>query len=158
MSQSYGQDGLPLPGYTRSTSTSQSAGSTSGRGSSWSSSESFVESSGQSESLWPIFQTLPSAVEGQEEILNRAILVLRKMPPGMFVLAQPGFPPRSVSAVRMEEPLVSTRRVIIFTDAARASSPFMVSTVMAEQTIANRLSGPKKVVDDPEDYSVPEPG
>jgi hypothetical protein len=158
MSQSYGQDGLPLPGYTRSISTSESAGSTSGRGSSWSSSESFVESSGQSEALWPIFQTLPSAVEGQEEILNRAILVLRKMPPGMFVLAQPGFPPRSVSAVRMEAPSVSARRVIAFTNAARASSPFMVSTVMAEQTIANRLAGPKKVVDNPDEFSVPEPG
>ncbi len=117
-----------------------------------------MESSGQSEALWPIFQTLPSAVEGQEEILNRAILALRKMPKGMFVLAQPGFPPRSISAVRMEEPLVSNRRVIAFADAVRASSPFMVSTVIAEQTIANRLAGPKKGVDDPDDFSVPEPG
>ena len=151
-SQTYDPWGLPLPGYSQSVATGQVEGGNKGRGTSYAKTRGYSESEGISEALFPIFETLPGAVEGQEEIMNRAILRLRKLNQGLFILTRPYADPVLTSAPRIDTLTVRPDRVGEFKTAVLSKSPFIVKHQVIEATPE---PAPAAVVDD-DPFSVPE--
>ena len=155
-SEAYDPWGFRIPGSARTETTGRASGITSGTGMNRSRSTSRTESEGESEALLPIFERLPTAVEGQEEIMNRAILRLRKLKRGLFVLARPDFDPVLTSAPRVESIEIRPDRVDEFMATVRAISPFTSTRAEAEAQAQRRQTKPPTddLNDDP--FSVPE--
>ena len=141
-----------MPGYSQSVATGHGEGGNKGRGTSYAKTQGYSESEGVSEALSPIFEILPSAVEGQEEIMNRAILRLRKLNQGLFVLTRPYADPVLSSAPRIDPLVVRPDRVSEFKVAVLSKSPFIIKR---ELIAANSEPAPA-VVDDDASFSVPE--
>jgi hypothetical protein len=148
VSRAFDDMGLPLPGYgvatgeTRNLSTGKTAGRSRG------STVSDGETEGTSEGLFPIFETLPGAVEGSEEILNRAILQVKKLAVGNFICARPDRSPEILSAPTINEPMVSPRRRRDFLSDARERSVFTVRR-------ADIATVAEVIDDDSDDFGVP---
>ena len=132
-----------MPGYTGSESVGETTGVTHSLGTNFSQSTGYSKGEGESEALSPIFEILPTAVEGQEEIMNRAILRLRKLGRGLFILTRPYADPVLTSAQRVDEPEIRPSRIEDFTTAVLAASPFA--------TKRNAVEEPVRPVIDPED-------
>ena len=151
-SQSYDPWGLPMPGYSKSVALGQVEGGNTGRGTSYAKTKGYSESEGESEALFPIFETLPSAVEGQEEIMNRAILRLRKLNRGLFILARPDADPVLTSAPLIPPLAIRPDRIEAFKTAVLSKSPF----IMRRGTAELEPKPAPMVADDDDPFSVPE--
>jgi len=148
-SQSYDPWGLPMPGSSQSVAVGHVNGGNTGRGTSYAKAKGYSESEGESEALFPIFEILPSAVEGQEEIMNRAILRLRKLNQGLFILTRPYADPVLTSAPRIDSLAIRPDRVEAFKTAVLSKSPFIVRREVAD-------AEPEPVVEEDDPFSVPE--
>ncbi len=155
ISQAMGLDGIAIRGETLSSGLNAVTSSGSGYASGQSRSQ--VSSVGESEALKPILKTLPTAVEGESEILNRAIRVVRELPRQHFILAHPSAEPKVVVVPDVTSSFLSPRRKQAFLKAARIKSPFLLPTSEADQVFASRTA-PAEAEADPEDdpFSVPE--
>ena len=155
ISQAMGLDGIAIRGETLSSGLNAVTSSGSGYASGQSRSQ--VSSVGESEALKPILKTLPTAVEGESEILNRAIRVVRELPRQHFILAHPSAEPQVVVVPDVTSSFLSPRRKQAFLKAARIKSPFLLPTSEADQVFASRTA-PAEAEADPEDdpFSVPE--
>ncbi len=155
VSQVMNIDGMPVGWETLSSGRNDAASY--GSGSASGQSRSQVSSYGEAEALKPILATLPTAVEGEGEILHRAIRVVRGMPPQHFLLARPGAEARVVAVPKVTSAFVRPSRIAAFFETARVKSPFLLPTAEADQVIASRPV-PAVVEVDPEDdpFSVPE--
>ena len=150
-SQSYDPWGLPMPGYSQAEAAGKVVGTNTGQGRSQARTKGYSETEGYSEALSPIFEILPTAVEGQEEIMNRAILRLRKLNRGLFIFTRPYADPVLTSAPRIEPPTIRPSRVLEFKTLALTASPFVTER---KQTDAS--SAPADVVEEDDPFSVPE--
>ena len=104
---------------------------------------SYTESAGESEALLPILEMMHTAMEGEAEILHRAILQLRQLPPRHYIYVQPGQPPTIVRVPDVEDPRVLSTQVPRFVTAMNEKSPFVSPAV---KDVADLV-----VDDDPDD-------
>ena len=153
LSEEFNPWGFPAPGSSKIETSGRTSGVTSGNGTSRSRSTSRTESEGESEALFPIFEMLPTAVEGQEEIMHHAILRLRKLNRGQYVLVRPYVDPVLTAAPLVAVPSINPRRVGEFMAKVRLASPFISTRADAEAQAARRREKPVSE-DDP--FSVPE--
>ena len=128
VSETYGADGLPLG--SGSTGSGTSAITSYGSGSMRAETESAAVVEGEAEALRPILQTLPSAVEGEAEILNRAILSLRELPPRYFCLRMPQNLPQMMTTPEIADIRIRPSRVGEFLEASRTASPYCLPVSM----------------------------
>lgn len=157
--QTFGPDGLPISiGYSGSSTSGMSSSSSTARGTMNANSSSSAVSEGVSETLRPILEILPTTVEGQEEILHRAILAIRKLPKRAFFLAQPDMPVALLVTPTVKEVAVSPRTIADFSNQSRLSSPYMATRQEADVLISKRLNGKEDLTEHSVDdnFSVPE--
>ena len=154
--ETFGADGLPIGASASEVSTSNS-GFSHGQGSMKAVSESEVYSEGQSEALMPVLSRMPTSVESQDEILHRAILAIRKLPPRGFFLTRPHKPPTLMVTPEVKEPRVSARRISTFLTAVRDASPFLMRREAIEALMDMRDVEDTFIDEDDEDiFSVPD--
>ena len=158
--QTFGADGLPIGGGSASATEAATSGTSQGHGSMTAISESAVRSRGQAEALMPILEERPTSLMSQDEILHRAILAIRKLPQRGFFLTRPYDPPMLLATPKVEDPMVSPRRVAAFIAGTREKSIFTMRREEATALIDQRRSEETFIDDDDDDddaYSVPEP-
>lgn len=154
--QTFDADGLPI-GVSASEVSTANSGFSQGVGSMKAVSESEVRSEGQSEALMPVLAMMPTSVESQDEILHRATLAIRKLPPRGFFLTRPHQPPTLMVTPEVKEPRVSARRITAFLTAARETSPFLMRRDAVEALMETRDEEETFVDDDDDDvFSVPD--
>lgn len=102
---------------------------------------------GEAQALMPILEMMHTAVEGDTEVMHRAILQLRKLPPRTYFLVRPDTLPTIVQTPNVDEARVLPSQVPRFVEKVRDASPFTWPVV--ESVVSDEAFDP--IDDDDED-------
>ncbi len=93
------------------------------------SSHSTSTSEGLSEGFLPVLEMMHSAVEGEAEILHRAILQLRKLPARTYFLVRPEMPVTIVKTPTTDDARVLPSHITSYIETVRERSPFLLAAI-----------------------------
>lgn len=82
-------------------------------------------SEGLSEALMPVLEIMHTAVEGETEVMHRAILQLRRLPPRTYLYVRPDTKPTIIVVPSVDDPKVLKSHVPKFIEAANERSTFV---------------------------------
>lgn len=155
VTQLYDAAGSPVGMQTIGAMDGLSDGTSSATGEFTTSGTTIGTSEGFTEAFKPVLEMMHAALEGESEIMNRAILRLRRLPPRAYFLVRPDAPPTIATTPEIAESRVLQTQLTAFCDLVRTKSDYLCLTSDLPSN-AGVLQGPD-VIDDGDDdfFSVP---